>query len=103
LPFAAPLLCAGDETSGDDEVSVVPPIVGHAPSRRPSRPPPSPPPRGQGLDQVRRMKTCVAPDGKTAWGRDWARFSTPAPPNGIWGSFRGGEWRCSKSIFTGDP
>jgi hypothetical protein len=30
--FAAPLLGAGDETSGDDEASVVPLIVGHAAS-----------------------------------------------------------------------
>jgi hypothetical protein len=30
FPFAAPLLGAGDETSGDDEASVVALIVGHA-------------------------------------------------------------------------
>jgi hypothetical protein len=32
FPFAAPLLGVGDETSGDDEASVVPLTVGHAPS-----------------------------------------------------------------------
>jgi hypothetical protein len=30
FPFAAPLLGTGDETSGDDEASVMPLIVGHA-------------------------------------------------------------------------
>jgi hypothetical protein len=30
FPFAAPLLGVGDETSGDDEASVVPLTVGHA-------------------------------------------------------------------------
>jgi hypothetical protein len=30
FPFATPLLGAGDETSGDDEASVMPLIVGHA-------------------------------------------------------------------------
>jgi hypothetical protein len=30
FPFAAPLLGVGDETSGEDEASVVPLIVGHA-------------------------------------------------------------------------
>jgi hypothetical protein len=29
FPFAAPLLGTGDETSGDDEASVVPLTVGH--------------------------------------------------------------------------
>jgi hypothetical protein len=37
LPFAAPLLGMGDETSGDDKASVVPLIVGHAVSHTPSR------------------------------------------------------------------
>jgi hypothetical protein len=44
LPFAAPLLGAGDETSGDDEASVVPLTVGHPTSHAPSRRPRSPPP-----------------------------------------------------------
>jgi hypothetical protein len=35
--FAAPLLGAGDETSGDDEASVVPLIVGHVASHVPNR------------------------------------------------------------------
>jgi hypothetical protein len=43
LPFAAPLLGAGDETSGDDEASIVPLTVGHAASHAPSRRPRSPP------------------------------------------------------------
>jgi hypothetical protein len=51
--------------SGDDEVSVIPLIVGHAASYVPSRRPRSPSPlRGQDLDRVHRMKTCVAPDEK---------------------------------------
>jgi hypothetical protein len=65
------------------------------PRAQPAPPLPPPLPRGQGLDRVRRMKTCVAPDEKTHGGRDWARFSVSAPPNAIWGAFRGGEWRCS--------
>jgi hypothetical protein len=57
LPFAAPLLSAGDETSGDDEATD---------KRDKSRAQPTPPlaPRGQDLDQVRWMKICVTPDGK---------------------------------------
>jgi hypothetical protein len=46
LLFAAPLLGAGDETSGGDEASVVPLTVGHAvsyaPSWRPRAPSPLP-------------------------------------------------------------
>jgi hypothetical protein len=42
FPFAAPLLGAGDKTSGDGEASVVPLIVGHAVSHAPSRRPQMP-------------------------------------------------------------
>jgi hypothetical protein len=82
LPFAAPLLGAGDETSGDDKASVVTLIVGHATSHAPSWRPRSPPPRGQGLDRVRRMKKCMG--GTT--GQD---FLHRRPPNGIWGPLGG--------------
>jgi hypothetical protein len=70
LPFAASLLGAGDETSEDDEASVVPLIVGHAASHASSRRP-----REQGLNRVRQMKTCVARDGKTHEKRNLPRFS----------------------------
>jgi hypothetical protein len=98
LPFAAPLLGAGDEASGDDEASVVPLTVGHvashAPSRRPRSPPPRPP--GQGLDRVHQMKTCVTPDEKKrlegVTGRDFLR-RRPQIPFG--GHLAGGKWICS--------
>jgi hypothetical protein len=40
--FAAPLLGAGDKTSGDDEASFVPLTVGHAVSHAPSQRPQMP-------------------------------------------------------------
>jgi hypothetical protein len=47
-----------------------------------SRAQPAPPlaPHGQGLDQVRQIKMCVAPDGKNIWGtRLDGIFCTGAP------------------------
>jgi hypothetical protein len=81
LPFAAPLLGAGDETSGDDKASVVPLIVGHAASHASIRRP-----REQGLNRVRRMKICVAPDEKTHEKRNWPRFSERGASKFDWDS-----------------
>jgi hypothetical protein len=63
--------------------------VGHAVSDAPSRCPRSPP-RGKGLDRERWIKKNVVLDENQIWGCDWAGFSAPAPPNGVWGrAFRG--------------
>jgi hypothetical protein len=63
---------------------------------------PAPPaaPCGQGLDQMRRMKTCVAPDRKTAWGARLSEIFCADTPKSFGGPLGRGEWRCSQAFQT---
>jgi hypothetical protein len=75
--------------SGDDDVSLFSLIVGHATHYVSSQRPAPPPPPGQGLNWMRRMDIRATPDGKLNRGREWARFSTPTSPYGVWGALGG--------------